>query len=296
MTSTRARSGREPTAEPGRLLRVGAGSLFVADEGAREAPPVLLLHGFTGSHASFASLREALSGEHRVLSVDLPGHGATRVPPAAFAMPAAAALLLEALDALGVGTFSLLGYSMGGRLAIALALEARERVTALVLESASPGIEDEEKRAARREADEALARSIEEDGVEAFVDRWEHLPLFASLAELSPGRRRRLREERLRSDASGLAKSLRRMGTGSQPWLGDRLHEITAPTLVVNGGRDTKFDTIAARMAASIPDARRVVIPGAGHVPHLERPEELHRAVSDFLRSLQTAGPEESPR
>ena len=277
-----AREALEP-GRPAQHLPVRAGSLLLCDEGPRTVPPLVLLHGFTGSQASFASLREDLSRDHRILTFDLPGHGGTRVDSSAFPMSGAAQALREALDTLEVGSFSLLGYSMGGRLAIYLALELGARIDALILESTSDGIADAGERRARREADDALAASIEHDGIEAFVDRWERLPLFASLRDLPAARLRTLREERLCSNPGGLAESLRQMGTGSQPWLGDQLAEIQAPTLVITGDQDVKFNTIGSRLSASIPGARRAVVAGAGHVPHLEQPETFRGLVAAFL-------------
>ena len=150
--------------------------------------PLLLLHGFTGAAATWRPFRDAWPGM-RQLAADLPGHGRSLGSPES---PVAADIsstidaLLQAMDDRGVAEFALLGYSMGGRVALRLALRAPERVSALIVVSASPGIADATARAARLAADRALADRIERDGVPAFVDYWQSLPLWASQRRLPP--------------------------------------------------------------------------------------------------------------
>ncbi len=182
----------------------------------------------------------------------------------------------------------MLGYSMGARLALAFAVAHPDRVARLVLESGGAGIEDAVARASRREADEALADRIERDGIAVFVDEWERLPLWASQANLPGEIRRRQRERRLANWPQGLANSLRGFGQGVQPSLWYALPSLPMPVLAVAGGLDTKYAAIAERMGALVPCATTVVIPGAGHTPHLERPEEFWNAVEAFLRGRPT--------
>jgi 2-succinyl-6-hydroxy-2,4-cyclohexadiene-1-carboxylate synthase len=163
-----------------------------------------------------------------------------------------------------------------------LALQSPAIVGRLVLESPSAGIADPTERAARRDADEALAHALERDGVQEFVTHWEALPLFASHSRLSPAVRRELHAGRLRNDAEGLAASLRGAGQGTMPSLSDRLAEVRSPTLVVAG----EFDPVRRRsesVAAGIPGAQLVVVPDAGHTPHLETPSAFREAVLSFL-------------
>lgn len=211
----------------------------------------------------------------------MPGHGETCAD--AFGFAAAAAFVVEALAKVGVDRFSLLGYSMGGRVALGLALDHPDQVTRLVLESASPGLPTSEERAARRAADRALAADLERGGIGPFVSRWEAQPLFSTLRRLPEAERARVRSERLAQDPAGLAACLRGMGTGSQPWLGGRLEEIGVPVLVVAGAEDAKFRDWGEWMTARIPRAELAIVAGAGHVPHLERPEEVARRVEEFL-------------
>jgi 2-succinyl-6-hydroxy-2,4-cyclohexadiene-1-carboxylate synthase len=167
--------------------------------------------------------------------------------------------------------------------ALSLAAAAPERVGRLVLESASPGLADRLDRASRAASDDALADSIEREGLETFVARWEALPLFASQAGLPGERRAALRAQRLRASPRGLANSLRGMGTGQMAPLWERLPGLAAPALLLAGALDTKYCELARQMAARMPAARLAIVPDAGHTVHLERPEAFQEAVLGFL-------------
>ena len=253
---------------------------------AGRGPALLLLHGFTGAATTWTPFLPAFAARHHVVAVDLPGHGRSDAPadPARYAATACADDLAALLDALDIGRAAVLGYSMGGRLALQFTLAHPARVGALILESASPGIADEAERAQRAAADRQLADDIERDGVAAFVARWERLPLWASQAALPGDVRDRLRAQRLANDARGLAGSLRGAGAGVTLPLHDRLHDVRAPTLLVAGTRDEKYARQALATAAAIPGARAVVVRDAGHAVHLERPAEFTRLVLEFLR------------
>ena len=246
---------------------------------------VLLLHGFTGDRTAWNDVARELARTHRVVIPDLPGHGETcvRDEPERHGMSHTCRLLEGIAGALAIERITVVGYSMGGRLALHLALEAPELVERLVLESASPGLRTDEDRRSRRESDEELARFLDSYPIEAFVDRWEAQPLFATQRGLPLDRRRRIRRRRLECDRNGLAASLREMGTGAQTWLGDRLAQIQAPVMLIAGERDAKFAAIAREMLPLFPDARLCVIPGAGHDVHTEAPSEFLDVVRDFL-------------
>ena len=248
--------------------------------------PVVLLHGFTGSKESWRDLREHLKRDRRVISIDLPGHGGTRVgiDVENYSIERAAVLVIRLLaEVLAIPRFSLIGYSMGGRLALFVALNHGAHINRLVLESASPGIVDPAERATRRHADEELASFAESAGIEAFVKRWESMPLFESMAQMPAEKINRLRLERLGGCVEELARSLRGVGTGVQPWLGGELPTLRMPLLVIAGALDLKFTAIGERIAALVSGARFESIGGAGHAPHLERHSEFNRVVTDFL-------------
>ncbi len=251
--------------------------------------PVLLLHGFTGHGGSWteAGKRFAEEGYH-VLAPDLPGHGRSTHPSEStfYKIAHAATGLKSLLDESVAAGVHFLGYSMGGRLALFFALHYPKLVRTLTLVGASPGIASDAERVERRDRDDELADRIERDGIDAFVDYWEALPLWNSQwRNLSTAQREQLRKQRLRNRPSGLANSLRGMGTGSQPDLHDTLPSLSAPTLLLVGEEDEKFVAINRQMAQSIPKARLVVIPDTGHAVHLERPREFERTVLSFWRS-----------
>lgn len=244
--------------------------------------PLLLIHGFTGSVEAWGEpILSGLAARHRVLTTDLVGHGRSSRPhdPRRYALDEVLADLLEVLDAADVERGRWVGYSMGGRVALAAAILHPDRVGSLVLESASPGLDTGAERAERRRADDTLARRLEEDGIEPFVDRWMAMPLFATQRRLPEETLRRARQRRLDNDPRALAACLRGLGTGAQPSFWDRLPDISAPTLLLTGEEDRKFTTTARRMAEAISDATLEVVPGAGHTVHLETPDAWLEAV-----------------
>lgn len=259
--------------------------------GGSQEPPLLLLHGFTGEISNWAALADRLavpeggSDGWESIAVDLPGHGCSDAPddPARYGFEQLSSDLVALLDRLAVQRTHVLGYSMGGRVALGLTVTHPERVASLVLESASPGLRDPAERAARARADSALADSVERDGVEAFVARWEALPLFASQTRLPAVIRALLQAQRLRNRPLGLANSLRGLGTGVQRSFWDRLSDITVATLLITGADDEKFCETARAMTVAMPRARHVVVADAGHAVHLEQPARFARLIAAFL-------------
>ena len=214
----------------------------------------------------------ALGERYRAVAPDIRGHGeASHRNPADLS-----AVLADHEEELQPGT-TIVGYSMGGRLALHLALARPDRVARLVLIGASPGIADEGERTARREADEQLASEIADSSIEEFADRWARTPV---LAGLPPEMASRAHADRLRNTPEGLARALRGLGTGALPSLWDRLGELSMPVVLVVGERDQKFTEIASRMAKAMPDARVVVVPGAGHAVHLEAPDQVAEVIA----------------
>lgn len=244
---------------------------------AEQYTPLVLLHGFTQTGGSWAPLLPYLPPGPKFLP-DLPGHGGAS--PAPGDLWSTAARLSGLVD----GPASWVGYSMGGRAALHVALAHPGSVARLALVSATAGIVDAAERAARRQRDEALARRVEAEGVEEFVRWWVSQDLFATL----PADRARA-DQRLVNTAGGLASSLRRAGTGAQEPLWDRLAELGrrhVPVLLLAGELDTKYVSLASAMARAIgPTASVVIVEGAGHACHLERPDVVGPALSEFLTS-----------
>ncbi|MBE2194655.1 MAG: 2-succinyl-6-hydroxy-2,4-cyclohexadiene-1-carboxylate synthase [Anaerolinea sp.] len=250
-----------------------------------EGEPLLLLHGFTGAAANWRPLMSVLASSCRVIAVDLLGHGQSEIPsaPERYQMPFAAADLAALVTQIEATPCHLLGYSMGGRLALYVAVHYPHLVRTLILENASPGLRTPEERQMRQSSDEALAHRIETEGIESFVRYWEALPLFSTQ---SPEIRAALRPQRLRNSPLGLANSLRGMGTGVQPSLWEALPHIQIPTLILTGALDPKFKDIGAQMAALMPTSTQVILPNGGHTLHLEQPSQVVAVLERWLNPV----------
>jgi 2-succinyl-6-hydroxy-2,4-cyclohexadiene-1-carboxylate synthase len=235
---------------------------------------VVLLHGFTNTAASWQTVVNELGENYSPVAIDIRGHGTASADE-----PLTLDAVLDDIDAVAKAPFTLVGYSMGGRIALHAALRSPSDVRSLILVSSSPGIADPGERRARREADARLADRIERLSIEQFADEWAALPLFADLGEEL---RAVARADRLRNRPSALAQALRSLGTGALPSLWDRLGTLAMPVTIMAGERDVKFSRIARRMGGAIPEASVEVVVGAGHAVHLERPT----LVADTIRRL----------
>jgi 2-succinyl-6-hydroxy-2,4-cyclohexadiene-1-carboxylate synthase len=209
---------------------------------------------------------------YRPLALDLPGHGRGIPVTAPVTFESCVSAVLEASP----DRFALCGYSMGGRIALHVALAAPERVSRLILVSSSPGIEDDAERAARHTADLALAGELERAGLEPFVERWSRQELFA---EDPPAVVELARADQRRNDPVSLAAALRGLSTGAMPSLWRDVEQLRMPVRVVAGDRDAKFRALGERLCRSLPDARMLVLAG-GHRLALENPH----GVADALR------------
>jgi 2-succinyl-6-hydroxy-2,4-cyclohexadiene-1-carboxylate synthase len=236
-------------------------------------PTVLLLHGFTQTGASWRGVIDALGERYTALAPDLRGHGSATAQRPVTVDACVADVVADA-----PGRFGVAGYSMGGRLALRVALAHPERVERLVLVGTTPGIADDVERAARREADDALASELE-DGldIEAFARRWAKQPIFKGQP---PEVTAAAHEDRLRNDPAGLAAALRGLGPGAAEPLWTRLGELRMPVTAIAGERDGTYAKLAERMAERVPRARALIVPGAGHAVQLEAPGIVAAALS----------------
>jgi 2-succinyl-6-hydroxy-2,4-cyclohexadiene-1-carboxylate synthase len=240
--------------------RSGAGSRLV------------LVHGFTQTRRCWGPLADDLARDHEVVRVDAPGHG--RSADVAAGLRTGARLIA---DEGGPATY--IGYSMGGRYCLHLALGMPELVRGLVLIGATGGIDDPDERGERQSQDDAMARRLEREVLEPFLDAWLAQPLFAGLTA-----EQQQRAERLENTVDGLAASLRIAGTGAQDPLWDRLHGLEMPVLVVAGEADEKFTVLGRRLVSSIgSNASLSLVPGAGHAAHLEDPAGFLAVLRPWL-------------
>lgn len=235
--------------------------------------PVTLVHGFAQNSDCLGPLADALASARPTTLVDAPGHGSSASHSTAD-LERGAVLLSATMP-----TGALVGYSMGGRLALRTAIDHPGKVSALVLIGATPGIADDDERAARRLSDHQLADRLESIGLERFLDEWLGMPMFTELPAWA-----RFDQQRRRNRAVALADSLRHAGTGSMTPLWERLESLQVPVLCITGSRDVTYSAIARRMVARIgQDAVHREVPGAGHAAHLEAPQATTDLVAEFL-------------
>lgn len=260
---------------------------YVHTWGDKTHTPLFLLHGFTGSGKTWSTVAETLASEYYIAAPDLLGHGMSSSPkePSRYTFQHIRQDLSDLADVIfAAQPFHLLGYSMGGRIALDFALTHQSRLRSLILESASDGILDDNEREARRKSDNALAESILSQGIKSFIDSWEALPLWHTQASLSATTRQQQREQRLQNNPIGLANSLRGHGTGAQPSYRPLLAQLDLPVLLLSGALDTKFVAAAEAMRVHIRKARHVSIPDVGHNVHLENPVGFSKTILEFLQ------------
>jgi 2-succinyl-6-hydroxy-2,4-cyclohexadiene-1-carboxylate synthase len=237
---------------------------------------VVLLHGFSGTHHAWDGVIAALDRErYRPLALDLPGHGEAADSERPITFAGCVTHVLERSPE----RFALCGYSMGGRIALHVALAAPERLSRLVLVASSAGIPDDAERAQRREADRALADDLERVPFAEFIERWRTQPLFA---EDPPEVGELARTDQRRNRPDALAAVLRGIGTGEMAPLWGRLGELAMPVTVIAGERDAKFRALGERMVEMLPDARLMMLAG-GHGLPLESPQALASVLEDSV-------------
>lgn len=249
-----------------------------------QSKKLIVLHGFTGTAKSWQKFAKLLPDVH-VIALDMIGHGASDVPLKAsqYEMAVQVELIHAVTEKLGIKRFTLLGYSMGGRIALSYALTYQQQVENLILESASPGLLQESERAVRKQADDTLADFIEQKGIDAFVEKWENIPLFASQKKLPLDVQQAIRQERLQQQPLGLANSLRGIGTGMMPSVWNQLSMLSIPVHLLVGELDTKFVNIANEMEKSIQKVQITQFLGCGHTIHVENLSQFATIVKDSI-------------
>jgi 2-succinyl-6-hydroxy-2,4-cyclohexadiene-1-carboxylate synthase len=262
-------------------------TLSIRASGPDDGPALVFLHGFMGRKEDWVEVVSLLDDTFRCFCVDLPFHGESRSIQAGF--DETIALILRRLDGLWRRRIGLVGYSMGGRIALQLALHHAERVTRCVIESGSPGLMLTGARETRCEQDDAMALELEgiapgdQGAFEDFLHRWYRADLWASLRE-DPARLEALIATRgAHNDPAALAGALRALGTGRQPSQWAALSSAQTPMLYVAGERDGKFRHIAAEMYAHTPSLKIATVANCGHNVHLEKPGEYAAVIRDFF-------------
>ncbi len=256
------------------------------DSGESNKPAILFLHGFLGSKEDWDEIAVPLQDSYRTVAPDLPGHGqCVELDDSAYSISGSARIILELLDYLRIPRCHLVGYSMGGRIALYLAVTFPERFARIVIESGSAGLADEAERKERQAHDARLAQELRSIPLPEFLTRWYDQPLFHSIKR-NQSRFDGLMERRLKGDRSELAHSLEGIGTGTQPFLGPKLMTLPHEILFAAGALDQKYSRLAMDLSRQCPHGRSWVVPDAGHALHFEQPV----AYIDRLKLFFTEG------
>jgi 2-succinyl-6-hydroxy-2,4-cyclohexadiene-1-carboxylate synthase len=265
------------------ILRANEIDYFVEVKG--EGFPLVFLHGFTGDTRTWDEITEQFKKNYQCISIDIIGHGKTDSPSDAvrYTMDAVSDDIRCLLVQLGVKKAAFVGYSMGGRLALHFSILYPDYVSALLLESASPGLRTEEEQAERRERDQALADKILDEGIRSFVDFWEEIPLFSTQKRLPSVKQENVRKQRLQQSPVGLSNSLKGMGTGAQPSWWATLGNLIVPVIILVGELDRKFVQIAQDMIDENPDFEIFTFIDTGHAIHVEEPRKFGTIIEEVL-------------
>ncbi len=286
--------------DPPELLTTADGTKIAVRRLAGHGQPIVALHGFTGDGSTMEPLVSAARAGRPAVLIDCVGHGKSDAPETLepYMMNSVVDQVLSVVGSHPAGTIHLVGYSMGGRIALSVAARAPWHFASVSTLSATPGIGDPIERAARHDADLAMAERIEAKGLEAFVDAWLGLPLFDPMVSaLDSEALQATRTQRLANSSLGLANSMRGTGTGAMPPVWSSLPGLRSPLLALAGSLDRRYVDIAREMAACAPFGRSEVVPNAGHALHVENPDKVAPLLGEFLEGCETnsSAPETRP-
>jgi len=253
----------------------------------REKIPILFLHGFTGCAEDWSFIFDKLPSEFEPFAIDMPGHGKSSSPETLYFYSTDYIIksINFILNYFKIKKTIIAGYSMGGRAALAYTINYPEKVDKLVLESSTAGIANEIERKQRRQRDNNLANSIEQNGIDDFINYWLSLPLFESLKNLPSNTYNKIVEKRKSNNKTGLANSLRGFGTGVMPDYWNKLQNLKTKTLLISGGLDKKFTIINRKLSSQFPNTKHIIIKSSGHNVHLEKPQEFIIFLNQFLHN-----------
>ena len=249
---------------------------------------IILLHGFTGSVNDWKDVANKIDKRFNKIAIDLIGHGKTSSPTDLkfYNIDSITDQIEEIIQQIGLKEVILCGYSMGGRVALNFAVSKPQLVRGLILESSSAGIKNKNEREKRKISDEELASYINNNSIEDFVTKWLDQEIFGTIRRFSNEKIKRIKEEKMKNNRTGLANSLRGFGTGVMPYLGSELIKLKVPILLISGGLDEKFTQINQSLRKLFPSARHKIISTAGHNVHLEEPKKFVEAVNRFLKGF----------
>ena len=249
---------------------------------------VLLLHGFTGSLEDWRDIYTNLDEKFNYVGIDLIGHGKSDSPSNIeyYKAESLVSQIQNILDQLSIDKVIILGYSMGGRVALNFAVSHPQKIKGLILESTSAGIKNEKDRIERIESDEELASYIEENGTEKFAERWMDQDIFNTQRRFSDEKLQKIKRRIAQNSKRGLANTLRGFGTGKMPYFAENLNSIKCPVLLISGELDTKYCELNSELEKKFSNAKNAVIKNAGHNTHLEEKERFVRAANHLLKQF----------
>jgi 2-succinyl-6-hydroxy-2,4-cyclohexadiene-1-carboxylate synthase len=254
----------------------------------KQKDTILLVHGFTGSLEDWRDIYPHLDERFNYVGIDLIGHGKSDSPNdiKKYEPESLINQIEDILTQLSVNEVIILGYSMGGRVALNYAVSYPQKIKGLILESTSAGIKNERDRTERTESDEVLASYIEENGTEKFAERWMNQDIFNTQRRFSDEKLQKIKIRIAQNSKTGLANTLRGFGTGNMPYLADKVNLMQSPVILISGGLDTKYCKLNSELKKKFPNAKNAVIKNAGHNTHLEEPERFIQVVHNYLNQF----------
>jgi 2-succinyl-6-hydroxy-2,4-cyclohexadiene-1-carboxylate synthase len=218
----------------------------------------------------------------------LVGHGKSDSPVIVdkYSPQALSKQINDILNNLSTEQVIIFGYSMGGRATLSFAINHPNKISGLILESTTAGIESEKIRSKRIKIDEELAGYIESHNIEEFVELWMNKEIFNTQRRFSNEKLKNIRKNKIRNSKIGLANSSREFGTGRMGYFGNKLNQINCPVLLITGELDTKFTKINSVLKKNFPNAKHKIIKNAGHNTHLEEPMKFVKVVNEFLKKF----------
>lgn len=250
--------------------------------------PIIFLHGFSGSSTDWLEILPDIHSDFSPIAIDLIGHGKSSSPSekSDYTVQAIIEQINFLLKHLKIENPVFVGYSMGGRAVLSYTVNNLNVPKALILESSTPGIDNNEEKNKRIFSDNDLSEKILESGIQWFSEYWKNIPLFESQKKLSNELHQKIKKEKLSQNPAGLALSLQGFGTGKMPSMWNQLKKIKQKTLLITGSLDEKFSKINKTVNEQLTDSEHKIIRNAGHNTHLEKPEEFTILVNNFLKNL----------
>lgn len=251
---------------------------------------ILFIHGFTGSSEDWSFFKKRTPLKYNSVFIDLIGHGKSSAPKniKEYNEEAQVDQIKFILDALNIKKVIIIGYSMGGRLALSFAAKYQKLIEGLILESTSFGLKSKSERKNRIKNDKKLADKISNESLQDFFDYWYSLPLFSSLYKLNKKDLIKLKSERAKTNNKlGLQNSLLGFGTGTMNYHLDEFSKFKKKILLITGELDKKFSRLNILAHKKLPNSELKIVKNCGHNVHYENPEEFYKLINTFLLNMQ---------